>query len=182
MRITATPPALPAILFTSLFVAGLAYADPAQDALAEVAKCADIADSGDRLKCYDKAASLAKSALAAPATKAASKERSFLEWFGFSKPPPPQTAEEFGKPTPPPTPEEVRGITANVLEYARTPRGLSVFILENGQIWKQVEGDTTVVRDPLPTPMRVTIETGFLGSYNLTIEGRNGLIKVGRLK
>jgi hypothetical protein len=174
---------LPAILFTSLFVAGPAHADSAQDVLAEVAKCADIGDSSERLKCFDKAASLAKSALAVTATKAASEKKSFLEWFGFSKPQtPPQTVDEYGKPAPPPPPEEVKGITANVLEYARTPRGLSVFILENGQIWKQLEGDTTVVRDPLPTPMRVTIETGFLGSYNLTIEGRNGLIKVARLK
>jgi hypothetical protein len=30
--------------------------------------------------------------------------------------------------------------------------------------------------------MKVTIENGFLGSYNLTIEGRHGLIKVTRLK
>jgi hypothetical protein len=30
--------------------------------------------------------------------------------------------------------------------------------------------------------MKVTIETGAVGSYNLTIEGRNGLIKVSRLK
>jgi hypothetical protein len=178
MRLTAI---LPAILFTSLFVAGLAHADPAQDALAEVAKCADIGDSSDRLKCFDKAASAAKGALAVTATKAAEK-KGLLEWFGFSKAQtPPQTVDEYGKPAPPPPPEEVKGITANVVEYARTPRGLSVFILENGQIWKQSEGDTTVVRDP-PSPMKVTIENGFLGSYNLIIEGRNGLIKVTRLK
>ncbi len=173
----------PAFMLMSLFAAGLAHADPAQDALAEVAKCADIADSIDRLKCFDRAAPLVKGALAPP-PKAATEKRSFLDWFGFPKPPtPPQTVEEYGKPAPPAAPQEVTAITANVLEYARTPRGLSVFILENGQIWRQSEGDTTVVRDPAPgTPMKVTIENGFLGSYNLTIEGRNGLIKVTRLK
>ena len=30
--------------------------------------------------------------------------------------------------------------------------------------------------------MKVTIETGFLNSYNLTIQGQGGLIKVNRLK
>ncbi len=30
--------------------------------------------------------------------------------------------------------------------------------------------------------MKVTVERGALGSYNLTIAGRNGLIKVTRLK
>jgi hypothetical protein len=172
-----------AVILVSLFTASSAHADPARDALDEVAKCADIADSADRLKCFDRAAVLAKTALA-PSTQATAEKRSFLDWFGFSKPPaPPQTPAEYGKNAPPPNPEGITGITANVLEYARTPRGLSVFILDNGQIWRQLEGDTSVVRDPAPgTPMKVTIENGFLGSYNLTIEGRNGLIKVTRLK
>jgi hypothetical protein len=171
----------PALVFASLVSAGLAHADPATDALAEVAKCADIADSSERLKCFDKASPLVKNALV-PAPKAAEK-RGILDWFGFSKPTPPQTAAEYGKPAPPPEAAEVTGITATVLEYARTPRGLSVFILENGQIWRQLEGDLSKVNDPAPgTPMKVTIENGFLGSYNLTIEGRNGLIKVTRLK
>ena len=171
----------PAVILISLFIAGLAHADPAQDALAEVAKCADITDSTDRLKCFDRAAALAKSTLAASPKPA--EKRSFLDWFGFSKPAPPQTAEEFGKPAPPPGPEEVTKITANVLEFARTSRGQTVFILENGQVWRQSPGDTTIVRDPAPgTQMKVTIENGFLGSYNLTIEGRNGLLKVTRLK
>jgi hypothetical protein len=169
-------------IFVSLFIANVAHADPARDALAEVAKCAEVADSADRLKCFDRAATLAKTALA-PSSQPTGEKRSFLDWFGFSKPPtPPQTPEEYGK-SAPPNPEGITGITANVLEYARTPRGLSVFILDNGQIWRQLEGDTSVVRDPVPgAPMKVTIENGFLGSYNLTIDGRNGLIKVTRLK
>ncbi len=170
-------------ILVSLFMATLAHADPARDALAEVAKCADVADSTDRLKCFDRAAALAKTALTPPPQPTGEK-RSFLDWFGFSKPPaPPKTAEEFGKPAPPPDAEGVTSITSNVLEFARTSRGVSVFILENGQIWRQLEGDTSVVRDPPPgAPMKVTIENGFLGSYNLTIEGRHGLIKVTRLK
>jgi len=173
----------PAFIFSLLFVAGLAHADPAQDALAEVAKCADIADSGDRLKCFDKAVPLARSALA-PSPKPAAEQRSFLDWFGFPKTQkPPQTTEEFGKPAPPPAPDEVTSISSNVLEFARTPRGQALFVLANGQVWRQSEGDTSLVRDPPPgAPMKVTIENGFLGSYNLTIEGRNGLIKVTRLK
>jgi hypothetical protein len=172
-----------AAIFVSLFIANLAHADPARDALAEVAKCAEVTDSADRLKCFDRAATLAKTALT-PSSQATAETRSFLDWFGFSKPPtPPQTPAEYGKTAPPPNPEGITGITANVLEYAKTSRGLSVFILENGQIWRQLEGDTSVVRDPVPgAPMKVTIENGFLGSYNLTIEGRNGLIKVTRLK
>jgi hypothetical protein len=159
---------------------GPAFADATRDALAEVAKCADIADSAERLKCFDAAMPRAKSALAAPAAETPTK--SLLEWFGFSRPPPPTTKpEEFGKP--PPEPTEISEITSDVLEFARTPYGKVLFVLENGQVWRQLDSDGTVVQDPQRgKTMKVLIERGALGSYNLTIEGRNGLIKVRRLK
>jgi len=43
-------------VFVAGFVAGAAHADAAGDASAEIAKCADIADSAARLKCFDAAA------------------------------------------------------------------------------------------------------------------------------
>jgi hypothetical protein len=171
------------LLFLSLFVAGPARADATRDALTEIAKCADIAEASERLKCFDAAVASAKSALAAPAQKAP--EKSLLEWFGFARPPKPVTKpEDFGKPAPEPGPgEEITEINATVLEFAKTLRGKSVFILDNGQVWRQLDADGTEVRDPAPdTKMKVTIEAGVLGSYNLTIEGRNGLIKVSRLR
>ena len=171
------------VLFLTALVAGPARADATRDALTEIAKCADIADSSERLKCFDAAVPRAKSALAAPAEKPAGK--SLLEWFGFARPQKSGTKpEDFGKPAPETGPgEEITEITATVLEFAKNPRGKSVFILDNGQVWRQLDADSTVVRDPAPdTKMKVTIETGALGSYNLSIEGRNGLIKVSRLK
>ncbi len=173
---------LPALILLSSFVALPAFADPGQDALLEVAKCVDVADPGERLKCFDRAAALAKSALAA-APKVADK-KSWLDMFGFpASQAPPKTTEEFGKVAPSPGSGEVTQVTSSVLEFARTPRGPVVFILENGQVWRQLAGDTSVIRDPVPgAPMKVTIENGFLGSYNLSIEGRNGIIKVTRLK
>ncbi len=74
-------------------------------------------------------------------------------------------------------------ISDGVLEFAKTARGKAIFILENGQVWRQIDGDSTDVWAPAPgTRMRVTIETGAFSSYNLTIDGRKGLIKVNRLK
>ena len=175
-----------AVLFLPLFLASVAHGQTtpsAQEALAEVAKCADVTDGVDRLKCYDRAAAMAKSALAA-APKVAAEKKSWLDWFGFSKPPsPPQTTEEFGKGAPPAPQGEVTQVTSNVLEFAKTSRGEAVFILENGQIWRQLSGDSTNVKDPPPgTTMRVTIENGVFGSYNLIVEGRNTMVKVTRLK
>lgn len=172
-------------LLASLLVAtaGAAHADVARDALADIVKCADVQDPAKRLECFDAATARGKAALAAPAVQPA-KEKSFLDWFGFSKPAPTVTKpEDFGKPAPEPGPGEVTQITDTVLEFAKTARGKAVFILENGQIWRQLDADGTDVQPPpRGTTMKVTVETGALGSYNLTIEGRNGLVKVSRLK
>jgi len=139
-----------------VLVAGPAHADRAADALSEFTRCAGIAQPSERLKCFDTAAQ------------------------GLANPPP--KAEGFGKP-PPPRPDEVTQIRATVLELARTARGRAIFILDNGQTWRQIDGDDTEVRELLPgKTMKVTIATGIFNSYNLTIEGRNGLIKVRRLK
>jgi hypothetical protein len=88
--------------------------------------------------------------------------------------------EDFGKPAPEPGPgKEITEITAAVIEFAKTARGKSVFILDNGQVWRQLDADGTEIPDPVPgTTMKVTIETGALGSYNLTVGGTNRTIKV----
>jgi len=128
----------------------------AGDALSEFTRCAGIAQPSERLKCFDTAAQ------------------------GLANPP--TRAEGFGKP-PPPRPDKITQIRATVLELAKTPRGRAVFVLDNGQTWRQIDGDDTDVREPLPgETMKVTIATALLNSYSLTIEGRNGLIKVRRLK
>ena len=171
-----------AIVFIAAFVAVPAHADATRDALTEIAKCADIPDSSARLKCFDAAVPGARSALATTAQPEKDK-RGILEWFGFSRPQKPVTkAEEFGKP-PPSRPDEITQITAAVLEFAKTARGRAVFILDNGQVWRQLDGDDIVVLEPQPgKTMKVTIAIGLLGNFNLTVEGRNALVRVFRLK
>ena len=174
------PVRIPALGFIALLAANPAHADDARDVLLEIARCADIADSAERLKCFDAAAPRAKSALAAPPEKAKD-EGGILQWFGFPRPDKPVVkTEDFGKPrAPPEEPKDITEITSTVLEFAKTPYGKAVFVLDNGQVWRQLDADNTNVRDPpLDTKMKVTIEVGFLGSYNLTIDGRTGLIKV----
>jgi len=172
-----------AVVFAVLLAPGLANADAARDILTEIAKCSEIGDAGDRLKCFDSAAARAKSALAAPA-QPASESRSLLEWFGFSRPAQsPTKPEEFGKAAPEPQDaKELTQISASVVELARTSRGKTLFFLDNGQLWRQIDADATDLRDLPSTPgTKVTIEKGFLNSYNLTIAGRNGLVKVNRV-
>ncbi len=162
----------------SIFLLGAAHADSTGDASAEIAKCTGIADSAARLKCFDAAAPGAVGAF--PAQPAA--EAPGRDGFGFSPPQAATKVEDFGKPPPPPG---IIQITAAVIKLARTPRGRSIFILDNGQVWRQLDGDDADVQDPQPgKTMKVTIKMGLslLGNYNLTIEGRNGLIRVGRVK
>jgi hypothetical protein len=183
------------LIFACVLVAGPARADATRDALAEIAKCADIAGAAERLKCFDDAMPRARSALAAPAPASTATpasappprtatRSSLLDWFGFAQPEKPVTrTEDFGKPPPEPTAGEITEVTAGVVQFARTPRGKALFVLDNGQVWRQIDSDGTGVFDPAPgESMRVTIARGALGSYNLEIAGRNGLIKVNRLK
>jgi hypothetical protein len=171
-----------------------AHADPARDALSEVAKCGDIAAATERLACFDAAATAAKAALAAqPVQEAAGrtdseKESGVLSWFGFSnsEDQPVTKPEEFGKP---PVriaagPAGITEISADVMEFSKNALGRAIFMLDNGQVWRQIDGDTSEVMYPKANGvMKVTVrEASFGGGYVLVIDGRTRTVKVRRLK
>src|SRR5258708_6663407 len=148
----------------SIFVAGAAHADSTGDASPEIGRCPAIADSAARLKCFDAAAPRANGAPAAPQS---TEPPGRVDEFGFPAPETVTREEDFGKPAPPP---EITRITATVLELGRTLRGRSIFVLDNGQVWRQLDGDDTDVQDPRPgKTMKVMIEMGvlwgLLGNY-----------------
>jgi len=172
-------------------LAGTAWADADRDVLKEVAKCAEIASAADRLKCFDAAVPQAQAALAQPEAPVQTaqttqsegeSEGGLMSWFGFEKPV--TKTEDFGKPQPKVEgPKGITQINAVVAEFARTPTGKVLLILDNGQIWRQTDGDVAVMQDPgKGEQIKVAIEKGFFGSYDLTVEGRNGIIKVRRVK
>jgi hypothetical protein len=145
---------IPALMLLSCLPLAAVCADPA-----EMDRCRTITDATERLACFDRGAAV-------------------------PPPPPAPRAEDFGKP-PPRVPEatQVNAVSARLREFARTARGRAVFVLDNGQTWRQIDGDTSNVLEPAAgeTP-GVTIERGFLDSYNLMIEGRAGMVKVRRLQ
>src|SRR5690242_19595201 len=135
--------------------AGLAQADTAREALDQISQCASIADSAERLQCFDRAAPAAKGALV-------------------------PKAADFGKPVAPPP--EVAQVVAVVTQLSKTVHGRALFVLDNGQTWRQLDGDDVQVPEPPSgTALKVTIERGLFGSYHLMIEGRNGLVRVRRV-
>ncbi len=91
-------------------------------------------------------------------------------------PPPQQPAAEE-----PPPPEAIDSITAKVTEYSYTPFGKFIIFLDNGQVWRQVEGDSDKA-DFHGSDNTVAISRAVLGSYALSINSSSKTFKVKRIK
>jgi hypothetical protein len=170
-----------------------------QDVLEAVGRCATVADNQARLACYDALAPRVKDALAAPPSSlnrapTVEEQRS---WFGFdlgslfgSSPAQQTTPQQFGSDRLPTTQAQeetaaaaVDSISAGVSEVSYTPFGRFIVFLDNGQVWRQIEGDAdhAIFKKPAKEN-KVTIARGFIGSYNLTINDSEKLFKVTRVK
>jgi hypothetical protein len=72
---------------------------------------------------------------------------------------------------------------AGVTEYAYTPFGKFIVFLDNGQVWRQAEGDADhAIFHKIAKDNRVTISRGALGSYNLKVNDSDKIFKVDRAK
>lgn len=95
--------------------------------------------------------------------------------------PRPQSPENFGLPKV--LPAEASRVRAHMASYSFDDRHLFTLTLENGQVWQQLQGDTTFAHwGGAPNRYLVTVSKGMLGSYNLTVTGEPGLFKVRRIK
>lgn len=178
-----------AVLAAAVLLPGVAAADPRQDLIDGMAKCAAVADNTARLACYDAlnpilhAAEAAPPPVAPPAPPAATaqNERPWYDLFGVS-PSHQTTPETFGSeglPAPPPPPgtppaekppEALESITATVTDYSFNPYDKFVVFLDNGQIWKQLSSDTGIkARFAKGGKNTVVISRGLIGSYNMNI-------------
>jgi len=95
---------------------------------------------------------------------------------------PPAPVPQFGRKPPPRAeiPDSVDHVTARMQAYTFDKLGWFTVTLDNGQVWKQVQGDTTFAKNwkkPAPS-YQVRVSHGFLGSYNLQVQGLPGLYKV----
>ena len=131
--------------------------------------------------------------------KASPTEEEQKSWFGFNmgdlfgtapdKQPTPQKfgADKLPKQeqtkAAPEAPQSIDSITAKVTDYAYNAFGKFFVFLDNGQVWKQLQGDADRAHfRSRAGDNTVTISRGFLGSYNLTMNGSNHLYKVTRIK
>lgn len=113
------------------------------------------------------------------------------EWFGrddrqqASNNPADFGAEAVRKPAAaatPAEPEPLQEITAHVTSASFGMNGRFTIALDNGQVWRQLDADTGIARFSKKGGDTVTISRGFLGSYNLVMEGHSVLFRVKRVQ
>ena len=151
------------------------------------------------MTCYDGLAPQLKAAQAEPPPAATADNRAWYDpgrIFGAS-PSAQTTPEQFGgenlaepapapskpgEPPPPPRPEALDSISAKVTDYAFNPFGRVIVFLDNGQVWRQIDGDTDHVRFKKGVENMVEISRGAIGSYVLTVNDAGVGVKVRRVK
>jgi hypothetical protein len=171
-----------------LTVAGAA-ADPRSDALAGFSRCQAIADDRVFLDCVYGAMQPMRGKLGLPPAPAS--QVSLV---------PPVVLTPSPTPAAPParTAAPVRngGMLSGLfgsgrIEVADQPmtgfrfdrQGFFTVTLANGQVWRQVEGDTSLAHwHGVPGSYRVTIRSGALGSFNLQVKGDPSGFKVARVR
>ena len=189
----------------ALFITFLALSSPAcagarEDALQAIGKCAGLGDAAARLACYDAAAPRVRAALATPLPPGTPDAKDKSSWFGFdfdslfgTTPQKQTTPAQFGSerlPAPAAAPgaapavaEPLESIESALTDYAYTPTGRFIIFLANGQVWRQIEGDTDrAYFKRNAADNKVIISRGMLGSYDLKIVGGRGGYKVHRVK
>jgi len=148
--------------------------------------CTVKTDPGERLACYDKAvASLSQEARALAEkreaeTRAAAAAAAALTAQQAADAAAKQEAERlaaFGRDSmsresrPPPTVESLDRLEAKIAETLTAADGKLIFVLDNGQMWRQTEG---LQLPPIRPGFDVVLKKGAMGGFALTI------VKIGR--
>ena len=176
--------------------AARSIAGPREEVLARAARCASIVEDAAWLACYRAAAAPMEASLAAasaparvsaPATPAtpATPAAHAADAAGFGNPDRlqvnPLTAPAAAV-HPAPETSSTDHLTAHVLKVSFSTQNYFTLVLDNGQVWQQINGDNdfAVLKAPAQE-YEVTIRHGFFGSYNLTFAGVAGLFRVRRI-
>jgi hypothetical protein len=143
-------------------------------ALQHLADCRKLAEDGAQLACYRAAAAEIDAAVAKGDLVVVDREQARdvrRQAFGFSLP----SLSLFDRGG---SPEPIDAVSLKIESATRLPDGKWLFRLQGGQVWRQI--DTAVLmRDPRRGG-NVTIKSGALGSYKLSVDDSASAIKVHR--
>jgi hypothetical protein len=172
------PKRLALALAAALCFAGAALAGPREDAAAAMARCDLIRENAAWLDCHERATAQMRAALSAtpralpPAPVRPADTASAAQRFGAENLPNPRASARAP-----------RRLVARVQEISFSKSGYFTIGLDNGQWWRQLDGDTAYARFREPAGRNtVTIEHGVFGSYNLHIQGSSQGYKVNRVR
>jgi hypothetical protein len=148
-----------------------AIAGPREEVLARATRCGAIVEDAAWLACYRAAAAPMEASLAAAATgfgHAGALQVSPLTAPPAAKQPAPESSTDH--------------LTAHVRKASFSTQNYFTLVLDNGQVWQQINGDDdfAVLKRPAQE-YEVTIRHGLFGSYNLTFTGIAGLFRVRRI-
>ena len=177
-----------ALILTAALMTVLSSASRAQvgDLQSELAHCLSFTGAVERLSCYDR---LARGALrVAPQSPAFAPQSPGVAPQAArpraESPSAALAAPELGKEELPHA-ETLAGterLTAEITDFRKDVAGRFTITLNNGQIWQQVVGDTTVAQYHPGRTRSVTISRGSFGSYDLSFNDRNLSFKVRRVR
>lgn len=158
-------------LFASAAVAQSTTTDPGDTIIA----CLDVVDSDERLLCLEAAARNLKTTRTQQVVReAAAREDAFGAGTVASK----KRAEREEREK-----DEVVRLEAGVADIIVGPLKNVTVVLDNGQAWRQIEGDRTVIRPPRDkNGLTVSVTKGALSSYWMRINELDREFRVNRVK
>ncbi|MFB0612163.1 hypothetical protein [Aurantiacibacter poecillastricola] len=149
--------------FLAAFSCTLAMPAAAQDE-DPYADCAATTDDAARLACFD--ATYAEQRVVV-AEQAEEQARQREEAFGFR-----EEDEAIA--------QDEAAITATVTEVLQGARRSQVLLLDNGQLWREIDGST--MRNRVREGMAGSITRHWSGAYEMRFDGRSGYLRVTRVR
>lgn len=161
-----------------------ATAAMAQDSLpGQLTACVAITGVLQRLACYDRVAhsispAIAPRSVPAPKPMARTAPPAAYAAAPLAMAPPAGLGSERLPQTV--AAQRNQELIAAVTSVSYDPRGRFTVTLDNGQVWRQLAGDTSVLQGTHISTVRIS--RGALGSYDLNVIGRNASYRVLRLQ
>jgi len=156
-------------LFSVLCISDRARAGVRDDILSQASRCAQFADDRQWLDCYYGSAQPMRTRLGLPPAPDAQVK------LGASVPLSGVNNRSI----------QTNSTIARITAFSFDPNHIFTVTLSNGEIWRQLSGDTTIARwtkSPNEFVYNANISAGALGSTNLTVAGLVGSYKVERLR
>jgi hypothetical protein len=177
------------VLVTLLSMFGIsdrALAGVREDILDRAARCAQFADDRQWLDCYYGSAQPMRARLGLPPAQDAQVRLSVSDSTDGS----PAHSVVIGGINAPASGNIARSVQGNstsarITAFSFDSNHIFTVTLSNGQIWRQLSGDTTIARwtrSPNEFTYNANISGGALGSTNLTVAGLTGSYKIERLR